>query len=80
MKARPDQLIRTAPMSESWSTISVSEVNVGDRIRHRGEEFDVARIERKFLGRDHMVCFIEDTDERWLALPASLDGEVEISG
>jgi hypothetical protein len=66
-------------MSESWSSIPVRDVKIGDRIRHRGEEFSVARIDQKFLGMDAMVCFIEDTAERWRAYPAGIDAEVEIA-
>jgi hypothetical protein len=66
-------------MSDPWTTISVADVRVGDRIRHRGEEFDVARIDSPFLGMDSMVCLIEDTAERWRAHPAAKSAEVEVS-
>ena len=32
-----------------------------------GREMHVTRIERDFLGRDDLVCFIEDTQQRWFA-------------
>ena len=66
-------------MSDSWTTVPVTDVKVGDRIRHRDEEFEVARIDSPFLGLDSMVCFIEDTAERWRAHPASKTAEVEVN-
>ena len=66
-------------MSDSWTTVLVTDVKVGDRIRHRGEEFEVARIDSPFLGLDSMVCFIEDTAQRWRAYPASKTAEVEVN-
>lgn len=65
-------------MSSTWSSLSVAEVRVGDRVRHRGAEFEVARIDAPFLGRTDMVCFIEDTPERWHAYPAPLAAAVEV--
>jgi hypothetical protein len=62
----------------TWETVAVSKVGPGDRIRHRGTEFTVARVDPKFLGRDEMVCFIEDTPDRWHAYPARLVDQVEI--
>ena len=67
-------------MSGSWTTVPVTDIKVGDRIRHRGEEFEVARIDTPFLGMDAMVCFIEDTATRWRAYPASKTAEVERNG
>ena len=66
-------------MSQTWMTSPASDVKVGDHIRHRGDEFDVARIDQKFLGIDSMICFIEDTPDRWRAYPATLETEVEIA-
>jgi len=66
-------------MSETWSTIPARDVKVGDRIRHRDDEFEVARIDQKFLGMDAMICFIEDTPDRWRAYPAMLEAEVQIA-
>ena len=40
---------------------------------------EVARIDSPFLGLDSMVCFIEDTAERWRAHPAAKTAEVEVS-
>ena len=38
-------------------------------MRARGAEFTIARIDHPFLGRDEMVCLIEDTPVRWHAYP-----------
>ena len=65
-------------MSNSWVTIAAGDVKPGQRIRHRDEEFEVARVDSPFLGMDAMVCLIEDTAERWRAHPAGKDTEVQI--
>ena len=64
-------------MAETWTPTKVDDVRPGDRIRHRGFEFDVARVDPRFLGMDARVCFIEDTPERWHAYPAQRTEEVE---
>ena len=56
----------------------VENVKIGDRVRHAGSEFDVARVDAPFLGRDEMVCFIEDNAERWHAYPARRGDSVEV--
>ncbi len=61
-----------------WQSMSVGAVRPGDRIRVRGQEFEVARIDSPFLGLEQMVCFIEDTPTRWHAYPASRDAEIEV--
>jgi hypothetical protein len=61
-----------------WVKVPVDDVRVGDHVRHRASEFDVARIDPRFMNRDEMVCFIEDTPERWHAYPARLGDEVEV--
>jgi hypothetical protein len=66
-------------MSNEWTSVSVGDVQAGDHIRQAsGAEFDVARIQRPFLGLDNMVCFIEDTPSRWHAYPARVADEVEV--
>ena len=65
-------------MSDNWETVGALEVEVGDRVRYRGREFTVARIDERFLGRDEMLCFIEDTPEQWHAYPGPVTGEVEV--
>jgi hypothetical protein len=67
-------------MADTWRTIGVDDVQPGDRIRHREQEFTVARVDSPFLGLDAMVCFIEDTPTRWHAYPAARSQEVEITG
>jgi hypothetical protein len=65
-------------MAETWKTTAVEDVNPGDVVRYAGQEFTVARVDAPFLGRDEMVCFIEDTPTRWHAYPAARGGEVEV--
>jgi hypothetical protein len=65
-------------MSDAWTTVAVSEVKPGDFVRARGFEFEVGRIDPKFMGRDEMVCLIEDSPTRWHAYPMPLTGEVEV--
>jgi hypothetical protein len=62
-----------------WTTVTADQVTPGDRIRYRGAEFTVARIDDAFLGRPEMLCFIEDTPDRWAAYPGPRTGEVEVS-
>jgi hypothetical protein len=65
-------------MAERWETRTAGQVVAGDRIRLRDVEITVARVEPRFLGRDGMLAFVEDTPERWLKVPTSPDAEVEI--
>jgi hypothetical protein len=65
-------------MADEWITVKASEVKAGDFVRHRGAEFEVARIDDPFLGRDVMLCLIEDNDERWNAYPSMKDGDIEV--
>ena len=59
--------------SMDWVEAPASSVRIGDRVRHRGSEFVIARVDSRFLGRDDMICFIEDTSQRWHAYPARLE-------
>jgi hypothetical protein len=61
----------------TWHSIPVSEIKAGERIRLRGAEFDVARVDHPFLGMDQMACLIEDTPTRWHAHPAGVAEIVE---
>jgi len=66
-------------MAESWTTVPAAEVRAGDRIRLKtGFEMLVSRIEPRFLGRDGLIAFIEDTPARWYkqTLPATAEVEV----
>jgi len=65
-------------MSEQWETKAADQVAAGDRIKVRGVELTVARVEGSFLGREGMIAFIEDTPERWLKVPTPGDAEVEV--
>ena len=65
-------------MSDSWQRVAIREVAVGDRVRYRDHEFTIARIDERFLGRDEMLCFIEDTPERWRAYPGPVEGEIDV--
>lgn len=63
----------------AWTTKTGGEVKPGDRVKTRsGGVMTVTRIRAPFLGREEMVCLIEDTDERWYAQPVQLAGEVEV--
>jgi hypothetical protein len=61
-----------------WQTVTADKVNPGDRVRMRGFEFEVGRIDPGFMGRDEMICMIEDTPQRWHAYPAATSMEVEV--
>lgn len=61
-----------------WETTTAGEVRVGDRVRVNDQEITVSRIEPSFLGRDGVLAFIEDTDERWLKVPAASGATVEV--
>jgi hypothetical protein len=66
-------------MAESWKTVKVDEVKVGDAVRSKtGNVVTVSRIETTFLGRPNMVAFIEDTPDRWFKQPVAGDAEVEV--
>jgi hypothetical protein len=65
-------------MSDAWQTVPASDVKAGDQVRYRGFEFAVGRVDPRFLGRDEMLCLIEDTPERWHAYPAPTTAEVEV--
>ena len=65
-------------MADEWQTVTVDQLAVGERVRYRGFEFDIARIDPKFLGRDAMVCLIEDTPTRWHAYPAGVTLDIQV--
>jgi len=65
-------------MAPTWQTIPVPEVKPGDRIRFRDTEFEVGRVDAKFLGMDQMVCIIEDTPTRWHAYPAAVAESLDV--
>ena len=50
------------------TTKRAADVAPGERVRlASGREINITRIERDFLGRDDLVCFVEDTHQRWFA-------------
>ena len=65
-------------MTDSWKSVPVKEVKVGDVVRVGPEEILVSRIEPTFLGMDAMCAFIEDTATRWLKCPQPVDGQVDV--
>lgn len=65
-------------MAKGWEQTTADRVEVGDRVRVRGNEFTVARIEREFLGRAGMIAFVEDTSERWFKVPTPADADVDV--
>jgi hypothetical protein len=65
-------------MAGEWETKKIDDVQVGDVVRHRGFEFTVARVDQNFLGRENMVCLIEDSPTRWHAYPGPLGTDVEV--
>ena len=71
----------TSPSTEpeSWETVLAGDVKVGDVVRtSTGDIVLVSRIEPAFLGRPHMLAFIEDTHDRWYKRPVMVDAEVEV--
>jgi glutathione peroxidase len=63
----------------SWSTRLAGEVVPGDRVRLRaGAELTVSRIDDSFLGRDELICLVEDTPARWVAQPLERGSAVEV--
>jgi hypothetical protein len=65
-------------VSDEWTAGTAADVVAGNRVRARGHELIVSRIEPAFFGNPQMVAFIEDTPDRWLKLPVGLDLDVEI--
>lgn len=65
-------------MADTWTTIKATDVRPGDFVRYRDHEFEVARVDERFLGRDNMLCMIEDNPDRWAAYPSITDGDVEV--
>jgi len=67
-------------MTESWTTVKAADVRAGDRVRlASGAEMLVSRIETRFLGRDGLIAFIEDTPARWYKQPVSQAAEVDVA-
>jgi hypothetical protein len=65
-------------VSDNWETVGMADVKAGDRVRYRNFEFTIARVDEKFMGRDEMICLIEDEPDRWFAYPGPVAGEIEV--
>jgi hypothetical protein len=62
-----------------WTMKPATEVRRGDVVKlGSGTELAVTRVERSFLGRDDLVCLIEDSDIRWLATAMAPSAEVTV--
>jgi hypothetical protein len=62
-----------------WTTKPASEIEAGDRVRlQSGAELTATRVEETFLGREELICLIEDTPARWLAQPVTRKTAVEV--
>jgi hypothetical protein len=63
----------------AWTTKPASDVRQGDIVKlGSGTELSVTRVERPFLGRDDLVCLIEDSEARWLATAMAPSAEVTV--
>lgn len=59
--------------------VGATEVRLGDRLRTRlGLELTVTRIDERFMDREDMLAFVEDSEQQWLKMPARRDGEVQL--
>ena len=66
-------------MADQWQQMKAADVRPRDRVRlASGEEVTATRIEANFLGRENMLAFIEDTQDRWYKRPAPIDADVEV--
>lgn len=66
-------------MTDSWVSVPVEEVKVGDRLRlGSGQVIEVSHIEENFMGVDSMIAFIEDTATQWYKQPMPKGASVEV--
>jgi hypothetical protein len=66
-------------MTDSWVSVPVEEVKVGDRLRlGNGLVIEVSHIEENFMGVDSMIAFIEDTTTQWYKQPMPKGASVEV--
>jgi hypothetical protein len=66
--------------ADGWTATKACEVQPGDRLRlGSGTDMTVTRIETPFLGQSTLVCFVEDTEVRWLAIAMASTAEVTVS-
>lgn len=68
----------TTARTGDWETTTAGDVRVGDRVRVSEQEITVSRVEPSFLGIEGMIAFIEDSEERWLKVPAPSTASVEV--
>jgi hypothetical protein len=63
-----------------WTIKAATNVRAGDVVKLRsGTELAVTRVESPFLGRDDLVCLIEDSETRWLAIAMPPSAELTVS-
>lgn len=64
----------------AWVARTARDVRPGDRVRvpAKGVELTVARVETAFLGREGLLCLVEDSPARWLAQPLAESADVEV--
>jgi hypothetical protein len=63
----------------AWTTMPAGTVRRGDVVKlGSGTELAVTRVEAPFLGRDDLVCLIEDSATRWLATAMAPSAEVTV--
>jgi glutathione peroxidase len=70
--------IETVLPAERWTAIAASEIRAGDRVRARGIELKVTRVDESFMGRPDYLALVEDSPQRWLKVPTPADAEVEV--
>jgi phosphoserine phosphatase len=59
--------------------VGVADVRLGDRLRTRlGLELTVTRIDERFMDREDMLAFVEDSEQQWVKMPARRDAEVQL--
>jgi hypothetical protein len=56
-----------------------ADVLPGERVRlASGREMTVSRIVEQLLGRDDLLCFVEDTNETWFAHGVRVTAEADV--
>jgi hypothetical protein len=51
----------------------------GDRVRlPSGRQLTVTRVRQRLLGRDDLLCLIEDTDDSWFAHGVRATAEIDV--
>lgn len=62
-----------------WTVKTAADVRAGDVVKLRsGAELAVTRVESPFLGRNDLVCLIEDSEVQWLAAAMPPSAEVTL--